>query len=61
MKYGLKIIVTRDDLPGIEFKIDMPEVERGHVAANNPALRACFEQYDKAVSGLPMELKERPL
>lgn len=49
VKYGLKIIVSRDDLPGVELTIDMPEVGREKLDANNPALRAVFEQFDKAV------------
>ncbi len=47
MKYGLKIIVTRDDLPGIELKIDMPEVDHDKVISENPALAAAFRTFDQ--------------
>lgn len=54
-KYGLTIIVTRDDVPGVEMKIEMPEVGRDHIAKNNPALEAAFVNFDNMADGAPEE------
>lgn len=46
MTYGLTLIVTRDDMPGVEMKIEMPEVDRDHIAKDNPAVEAVFKSFD---------------
>lgn len=56
MKYGLTIIVTRDDMPGVELKVEMPEVGREHIAKDNPALEAMFVNFDNMTSGFKEEV-----
>lgn len=59
-KYGLTVIVTRGDMPGVEMKVEMPEVGREHIAKNNPALEAMFINFDNmAGAGTPEEEEER--
>lgn len=52
MKYGVKITITRSDLPGIELKIDMPEVGKEKLCTENPAWKVLFDNFDKSVKGI---------
>lgn len=49
--YGLKITITRSDLPGVELTIDMPEISEDRVRQQNPALNEVMNNFD-AVLGL---------
>lgn len=49
MTYGLTLILTCKEFPGVELKISMPEIDRTHVDAENPALKAAFKELDKVL------------
>ena len=52
LTYGLRITVSRDDLPGIELTTNMPEIGR-NVRSENPAIDAILNTYAEQVLGLP--------
>lgn len=57
--YGLKITVTNSDQPGARFTIDMPEVGREKIEAENPALAAVFQSFDRFTTDVGIkELKD---
>lgn len=46
MTYSMKITVSRSDVEGVDLTIDMPEVGRDKIAAENPALASVFDALD---------------
>lgn len=52
--YGMKVIITRSDQPGMELAVDLPVIgARGKldkVRAENPALNSMIEAFDSMVS-----------
>lgn len=44
--YGLKITITRSDLPGTELTVDMPEIGGQEVRDANPAINALLKSFE---------------
>lgn len=44
--YGLKITITRSDLPDTELTVDMPEIGGQEVRDANPAIDALLRSFE---------------
>lgn len=48
--YSLNIQISRNNLPGVELRIHLTDVNRQHLEADNPAFASIFRAFDRQVA-----------